>query len=184
MYLNFSSGDTAPLIWRHTTGVTVVTYLYDVSQNKWWDGTAWEVLPTALATPETATGLYIYTLPADQNGHFYAYMSEGVNREDFQIYLGKIVGTSDTSLCEVFGYVKDGNGQPIPNAEVNARLVPLVVDNNTGYSTKLTHVRTDSNGYFTMWLKREEKYVLNIPLVTYNKEVEVPDSASVQLEDL
>lgn len=185
MFVNFSTGDAAPLIWRHTTGVTVNAFLYDITTGLWWDGAAWGASPTALATTEIgATGLYKYTLPADLSGHFYAYMNEGASYQDFQIYMGKIAGTTDTSLCEVYGYVKNGSGDPVSGAEINARVVPVVVDGNTAYSTKLMIVRSDTDGYFAIKLKRGENYVLDIPISTYNKEVTVPDQASVELEDL
>lgn len=185
MFLNFSAGDAAPLLWRHTTGLTVNAYLMDASTNLWWDGSAWGASPTALSTSEIgSTGIYQYVLPSDLSGHFYVYMNEGTNYQDFQIFLGKIAGTTDTAFCEVYGYVKDGSGTPISGAEINARLLPLVVDGNTAFGVKLTYVRTDSDGYFAIKLKRGENYVLDIPVSTYNKEVSIPDAASVELEAL
>lgn len=186
MFVNLSVGDPAPLIWRHNTGAVVNGRLVDLATNLWWDGAAWGASPVDVSAPEIGTtGLYKYTLPAGLSGHYYLYMDNaGGDCCEHQIYLGKIAGTTDTDLCEVYGYVKDGSGEPISGAEVNARLIPLVVDGNTAYSTKIMVVRTNTDGYFSIKLKRDENYVLDIPVSTYNKEVTVPDQASVELEDL
>jgi hypothetical protein len=88
-----------------------------------------------------------------------------------------------TQTCTITGHVFDLEGNAIPNAGVQARVIglPSIEQNQIAVSDDLVSTQTDSNGQFFLPLIRLADVELFIPLVNYRRQFVVPNSAEADV---
>jgi len=85
------------------------------------------------------------------------------------------------SVCLVYGYIYDLNGDPIADALVLAGVneQPLL-DSTSGSGFMASYIRTasTSTGYFELNLPKGQNVLLSIPTIGYEEEVFIPQDVS------
>lgn len=148
---------------------------------------------TSLIFLEVGFGYYTVEFSAsDCNtlGHFVAIISGGTIAQSTTS--AEVVAAASASTvasiqtCTVTGHLVNGQGVPISDAAVSARILGLPTLVNTGVvgvgiGDDVVSVKTDSNGFFSLELARLVVFDVIIPEINYRRTLTVPNSASVDL---
>lgn len=186
--IHVSAGEPAPIMHSDTAGLTVVATIYKAPDALYWNPTTetWEITPEDIPTVEILPGLYQLILPDGKlDGHFAITFNNGIAPVYIQLYAGGFRYNSAPDTCIVYGAISDVKGQPISLAEVIAEPIPtLKYINNVAQSMSSRRVYTNQDGEFAIELVRNSEIVLIVSEVGFRKRVNIPDVASVSLEDL
>ena len=146
----------------------------------------------ATALTKTATGVYEYDLSTESwysrtTAYTYALTVDNRNVTDYvdDESVPAVTAPAASSLCTVYGYVKDPDGGALEGATVSAyvRRLPSFI---SGSAISDTHESTTTNasGYFELQLVRTAVVQLVCEEANYSKEVTVPSAATSDWEDL
>lgn len=144
----------------------------------------WVGIHTTTFVPST----YNYVFTDSDGTEFDAYRISSVDSETEEESLPSItqypqLGTD--LLCAIEGRVCDSTNRPVQSLKIKAS--PRLMEEHKSdheISTQTTEAITDVYGRFVIYLPRERVYLLEIPAISYNEVVKVPDQAAVGFLDL
>jgi len=183
--IQLSAGTSTPILVT-TTDVATTAELIRVSDTKYWSGTAWVSVLTALPTLSFISGVRQYVTPELTSGHYYIiFRSLGSIIQQEQIYVGGYLYNSLPETCIVYGQIVDATGEPVQNTNIYFRPVTTsqIID-GSALSLSAVITRTDVNGEFAIELIRGAQVVVVIEATAYRKSITIPDQSSVDIKDL
>jgi hypothetical protein len=188
-FQHIEAGSSTAILWPYgATGKTVTVTVRRDSDGLYWNESTelWGASPYDNTASEELSGIYKYTTPNNElDGYYLVEFSVGTDvSHTFRVYAGDLAYTSTLNVCRVYGTIVDVHNVPVQNALIQARAIPVSTTNNIGVSMAPVEAFTDASGYFSMDFIRSREYILIIPSIGLNKQVTIPDQASVELEEL
>lgn len=106
-------------------------------------------------------------------------------KQDLVLLTGPFVSAAARPECVIFGTLLDPLQEPRRNVQVKATVIPIAtIAPATGVTLDEVIATTDENGEFSLSLIQGLRIRLEIPIIGYDKRVQVPAAASVDFTTL
>jgi hypothetical protein len=140
-------------------------------------GLAWKLINNTVRTADVFSYEYV-----DNDGQImdlYQITSVSGSAETFPTFkVAPLI--ADASLCVIEGRLTNSQNLPLVGAKVQAKIsTPMEKTFLQGLDDSAIVVKTDAYGRFSMALTRCKVYLFQIPDVSYNESIVVPNRASI-----